>query len=302
MTKKKVANHTDYILNLKKFGLTNEESQVYITLLKSGERGNTVNYLKNLLNIGRTTIYAILDRLIDKKWVKKGSSSNTRNRAQLYVATSPIKILNDIIYQKEQTLNELKEINFNIGDNLERIYRSSIKFTIDQIHASCRKYLRPLINKKWKILSEVLEISETLNMKTFDYQLEGKNDFHNECGLIICEYDHNIENDADLARYMFNLLKKKGEQEIRKHEPPGFEDVKYEEINISGFIGANTYMKFKKGSEIAAFVGSDWFLAGKLVVIPKINKIFMMWGGEKNFKKLVEVILKEEKIEIGSNS
>ena len=51
------------------FGLTEEEAAVYLSLLKRGTRGEVVGRIKDELDIGRTTIYAIMERLLSKKWV-----------------------------------------------------------------------------------------------------------------------------------------------------------------------------------------------------------------------------------------
>jgi len=55
-------NYDQYTKDLTIFGLSNDEARVYLYLLRRGKKGDVVGRLKNDLEIGRTTIYAILER------------------------------------------------------------------------------------------------------------------------------------------------------------------------------------------------------------------------------------------------
>ena len=99
-------------LGLLKFGLSIEEAKVYLSLLKKGKEGDKVGSLNEELDIKRTTIYRIIDRLIEKEWVVKlpGMSKG----AQIYIARPINDILDEGIQQKEEELKILKSFRFVI--------------------------------------------------------------------------------------------------------------------------------------------------------------------------------------------
>ena len=84
------------INHLRNFELSNEEAKVYLSLLRRGTRGEVVGRIKNELEIGRTTIYAIMERLCDKRWVTSEEVSQNPRRIK-YVAKPPLKTLNKFI-------------------------------------------------------------------------------------------------------------------------------------------------------------------------------------------------------------
>ena len=89
-----------------------------------GINGDIVGRLKENLEIGRTTIYGILDRLIEKGWVE-GIAVKKKPKRTHYIAYSPLKILNEIIAKKEEELKKLRDSYVFIGDNLEK-YKSVV--------------------------------------------------------------------------------------------------------------------------------------------------------------------------------
>ncbi|MBN1801576.1 MAG: hypothetical protein JW891_08735 [Candidatus Lokiarchaeota archaeon] len=276
---------TEYIRGLVKFGLSKEEANVYLSLLKRGTRGEIVGRIKDELNIGRTTIYAIMERLTEKGWVVSTLISEAPRRFK-YVANPPYQMLNDIIENFEKNLKNMKDSSVLIGDKLDIRYQGAKKLTIDSIHIGARKYLEQLVKMGWKIKSEVVERSEYLGRLTLDYELKGSNGIPKDCGLIVFFFDRTIENDEQILNETFNIFKKKTEHEIRKDKIPSFEDVRLEEKKIENYRGAEVYikLKFKK----------KWRMVGKQAIVPIDKKIFLIFGNEQNFKILLDTIIKGE--------
>ena len=274
-----------YAKDLTFFGLSNEEARVYLYLLRRGKNGDVVGQLKNDLEIGRTTIYAILERLTENGWVKEVELSKNPRRVK-YVAKTPFTKLNKIIDQKENELNMLKEKSLFIGDILDKIYQGPKNLTINTIHVGSQKYLKPLISLKWKVMSEVIERSDSLERTTYDYELKGRKGFPKDAGLIIFEYKRNIEKDDNLIQGALSMYKSKTEYTIKNEDIPGFEDIKFEDTTFGQYPGAKIYIKTK--------IEKNWSLAGHEAVIPLKNKIFLIYGNEINFQLLMEIITSAE--------
>ncbi len=277
----------EHLKSLVYFGLKSEEASVYLSLLKRGDRGEVVGRLKEEVDIGRTTIYAIMERLTEKNWVLSEQISTSPNRKK-YIAKPPYKVMNDIIQKKEEELKRLKQESLFIGDFLEKMYQGAKKLTLETIHPGAYKYLNPLVKKQFKIKSEVIEHVESLERLSYDYELKGPKGFPKDCGLIIFEY-HNkmVENDQQLIEEAIKMFQSKTEYEIRKDKIPGFQDVILEPTTIKNFYGFDVFIKLK-------WKKRPW-LAGREAIIPIQNKIFLIHGGRENFKILMETILDAEK-------
>lgn len=289
-----------YIQDLQDFGLTADEAIVYLALVERGHNGDMVGRLKYNFQIARTTLYGILEKLSDKGWIEI-LEIRKQPRRMKFIAKPPLKIFNEIVDNLEVKIEKLKQKRLYIGDTLDKLYQEKKELTIDTIHPGSQKYIEPLISKRWKVKSEVIEHSESLGRIVYDYELIGhKGTFTQECGLIIFEYNYkrNIENDNNLIQANLNLLLSKTEYEIKNkgknNEIPDFEDVKLEETKFNGFLGAVVYIKFKEGSIVRNLTKEEWVLIGKEAAIPIKNKIFLIHGGDKNFQILKEVIINAE--------
>ncbi len=227
------------------FGLSEEEAIVFLSLLKRGSRGEVVGRIKDELDIGRTTIYAIMERLTTKGWVITEKISGPPKRIK-YIAKSPYKKINETIEKKEKELKLLKDHGLFIGDKLDQVYQGAKKLTIDTVHPGGYKYLKPLVGQGWKIKSEVIEYSDTTSRLILDYELKGNKGIPKDCGLIIFNFDRNIETDEILINEAFKTFKIKTEYEIRQDRIPGFEDVKLEETTYQNYPSINIYIKLKK--------------------------------------------------------
>ncbi|MBN1214954.1 MAG: hypothetical protein JXA99_05865 [Candidatus Lokiarchaeota archaeon] len=271
----------EYIEMINDFGLNQEEAIVYLSLLKRGKRGEIVGRIKNELEIGRTTIYGIMERLLKNGWIYSEEISKSPKRVK-YVAIPPYKNLNTIIKKKEDELIKLKNESLFIGDKLDIIYQGSRNLTIDTIHIGGYKYIKPLVELGWKIKTEVVEHEDTPEVLVLDYELKGKKGFPKDCGLIITIHKDNIENNKELIEETLNIFKKKSEYEIRNHKIPGFEDLKFEDVFYKNYFIINIFikLKFKK----------KWWLVGNEAVIPIKNRLFLIHGNKENFQILFDTI------------
>ena len=225
LDKKELRDTEEYINHLKNFGLSDEEAKVYLSLLSRGDRGEVVGRIKNELEIGRTTIYAIMERLCDKGWASSEEIMFTPKRIK-YVADSPLKVLNKIINIRENELEQQKRSSLFIGDRLDITYQGAKKLTLDTAHPGVYKYLKPLIDQEFKISSEVIEYQEGKDHHlSYDYELKGPKGFPKDCGLIIIEFNRDIEDDKRLIKEAFKTFKSKTDYEIRREKIPGFQDV-----------------------------------------------------------------------------
>ena len=98
--------------DLREFGLENEESQFYITLLKSGP--STVNILGAKLNLERGKAYRILHRLQNLGLVSATFSSPT-----LCTAVEPQKGLDLLVNKKENEIITMKKLATKIARDLD---------------------------------------------------------------------------------------------------------------------------------------------------------------------------------------
>ncbi len=276
----------EYINHLKNFGLSDEEAKVYLSLLSRGNRGEVVGRIKNELEIGRTTIYAIMERLCDKGWVSSEEIIPTPKRIK-YVATPPLKVLSKKINSKEKELEQQKRSSLFIGDKLDINYQGAKKLTLNTAHPGAYKYLKTLIDQGFKIKSEVIEHTEGLDPQlSYDYELKGPKGFPKDCGLVIIEFNRDLEDDERFIKESFETFKSKTDYEIRRDKIPGFQDVKLEDTRFNEFYGANVLIKLK--------LKKKWWNAGHQALIPIKNRFFLIFGAEENFQILMKTILDAE--------
>jgi len=82
-------------LGLLRFGLNEKEAEVYLAFLKKGENGDTIgNVNKELLDLKRTHIYRIIERLEKHGWVSHVIESD--RKPQKYRAISLNHIIDDV--------------------------------------------------------------------------------------------------------------------------------------------------------------------------------------------------------------
>ena len=95
-------------LGFYRVGLSEDDAKVYLALLRKGDRGEKVGNLDKELDLKRTHIYRIIDRLIEKDWVDK--LSKTPTGAQYYIARPPKELLDNLIKEKKEEIKILEGI------------------------------------------------------------------------------------------------------------------------------------------------------------------------------------------------
>jgi predicted transcriptional regulator len=254
-------------LGLLKFGLSIEEAKVYLALLTKGKEGDKVGNLNEELDIKRTTIYRIIDRLIDKEWIIKLPAMI--KGAQIYIARPLNSLLDERIQQKEEELKILKSFRFIMGEKLEN---------------------------GWIDVSEVDKDLQSYKKTAFIFKTLGITGVEKDCGLLVFEYRSVIEN-AIIIRVALHLsceklkLRTQIDEEIEEYTNPDLEDIKFVDTIFQDYLGAIMYLKFKEGSETANNVGTNWIVAAKLVAIHIEKKINVIWGSEEKFPVLMNIML-----------
>ena len=250
-------------LGLNRVGLSEDDAKVYLALLRKGEKGEKVGILDKELELKRTHIYRIIDRLTQKDWVDK--LAKTPKGGQIYVARPLIDLLDVFIKEKEEEIKILKGLRLIISENLEN---------------------------GWKIITDGKKDIKG----QFDLDIQEIIGNEKDCGIVIYEYDRIIKGEENLDKVKLRIYSKKLETIIKERQEIGklkdLEDVKVEEIDIQDYCGAIISIKYRLGRKTANNVGNDWNVVAKLVSIPIDNKIYIIWGSEEKFQILMNMILK----------
>ena len=274
-------------MGLQKFGLSFDEAQVYLSLLKRGEKGEKVGNLNKELEIKRPTIYAILDRLEERDWVKSRSPSDLeplkrkRQKASLFFAEPLMERLEKTIQDKEAELRILKGFKLIIKDRVENGWRGDI-----------------------------------------NYENLGITGINKDCGLVLFEFDRTIEKESDIIKMVLDLFNLKiksrlipdmeKEKEIEIDHPKlmdlsdytqytklkdtkdfarDIRDLALDYTNFKSYQGSILSIRFKKNSKAFNNVGGDWIILLKNVAVPIQDKIYLIWGSEEKFSTLLDIIL-----------
>src|SRR3989339_581456 len=89
------------------FGLSEEEADLFLLCLKTGEV--TVNRIAELSNLARSTVYDILQKLINKGLISTTIKKSTTH----YIANNPnvlLRFIDDKRYKIERILPQLEQI------------------------------------------------------------------------------------------------------------------------------------------------------------------------------------------------
>jgi len=145
---------------LQKLGLTEIETEIYLTLLKNGEL--SVNDISMKTGIYRQVCYDSLDRLLEKGFI----SFVSKNSKKFFKALNPEKIL-DYLEEKNIELNQLKDSVNNVLPELIPLYQFKQEETnIEVIKGKkvIRTVLRDVINslKLKKDALMMLNVEETV--------------------------------------------------------------------------------------------------------------------------------------------
>jgi predicted transcriptional regulator len=262
----KVISDTSRILEklgLNRVGLSEDDAKVYLALLRKGEKGEKVGSLDKELDLKRTHIYRIIERLLQKDWVDK--LAKTPKGAQFFTARPLNNLLDAFIKEKTEEIKILKGLKSIISDD----YKNG-----------------------WKIITEV----EKDLKGQFDLDIQEIIGNEKDCGIVIYEYDRIIKGEENLDKVKLRLYSNKLETIILERKEIGklkdLNEVKVDEIDIQDYYGAIISVSYKSGSKVEDKAEKDWNIVAKLVSIPIDNKIYIIWGSEEKFQILMDMILK----------
>ncbi len=284
----------EYIEGLKKIGLTDDESLVYFTLTRHGKKGTYVKDLVYHIPLKRTTIYSILNRLIEKKCVKIAEKSDAPKKAKIFVATSPSVFIDETIRKKKKELKIIEDIRSNLANKLESVYLESMEYSFKDIDEFLQPYFKPLMDKGWKVIEHTIEKSRMNYMfDIYDCALLIPNaKFVKDCGFIIIKFDHIVEKDIDTLNFIINLLKRIGKEQVLNKDI-GVKDLKISDSKIEFYD--NMYHSFK--TEFLWENTKDFQELTKSVILPIGDKIFFLWAETYEFvKEMVYAIFNVERI------
>ncbi len=249
-------------LGIYRIGISEDEAKVYLALLRKSDRGEKIGNLDKELNLKRTHIYRIIDRLIDKNWVEE--ISKVPKGAQYYAARPIIEMLNKIIKEKEEEIKILQGFKLILGEGTKNGWK------IDTLDSNGLK-------------------------KSFDLDIQEIIGFEKDSGIVIFEYYRLIKDEENLDRVKLRLYSEKLKQQIEENDITDLEDIKIIENKIDNYLGAELNIKFKDNTHRANNLGKEWITVVKLVAIPIDNRIYVIWGSEEKFVSLLNIIQKLKK-------
>ena len=215
----RIGNEEQYIEIFQKLGLNKSDATLYFTLLKEGPNGSTVYDLVNQFegNLKRTTIYSILRKLIKMGFVKEGKDKDVNRKATIFVAIKPGTFFKKLISEKEKEVEELKKIEETHVEYLDLVYQKGIEYSLNDIDEILHPYLRPLVDKGWKITS----FSQAKGMPMFEYEVHDimfkpkRFRYINEVSFHAFIFDYDIEHDENGLAFFIRGLKKKTNEIIQ---------------------------------------------------------------------------------------
>ncbi|MBN1214319.1 MAG: hypothetical protein JXA99_02645 [Candidatus Lokiarchaeota archaeon] len=297
---------------LQKTGLSYNEALIYFTLLRSGDKGSIVKELAHTLPLQRTNIYSILHKLIELNCVKESGFAEKSKNATIFIAVDPIDYLNNLIRIKQNDLNKIKDIQDNYSNELHSIFSEGMEFSYDEIDISLQPYLKPLLEKGWKIKS-YFERKESLMLyyKVFDCMLfTQRAKILKDCSFHLFIFDYSIEEDENAFLFFLQALKRKTTEmksyffDITKFKL--FDDsiellekkyhifimkIRVEDIKNSDYFKNNS----KAFWDIEKLKSDDFYEIGKAIILPIKEKIFYLWAESNSIlMEMIEPILNLE--------
>ncbi len=118
---------------LKEYGLTEKEAKLFLVCLKTGEA--TANRLAELIDIPRSTVYDLLQKLLNKGLI----STTIKGSKAYFIANNPkvlLKSLDDKRYKIERIIPQLLNIQNQIHEKpIAEIYegRKGVIFALDSV-------------------------------------------------------------------------------------------------------------------------------------------------------------------------
>ncbi len=208
-----ITKEEEFIQALEKSGLNYNESSVYFALIKLGQKGATVFDLDHHFTpfLKRTTIYSILRKLIKLGCVREGDQSKETKKVTLFIANKPEEYFDKIISEKEKEIDKLQKLKEKYSDFFNIIYQEGMEYTLDEVDDLIQPYLKPLVEKGWKITSYLVKKEVPL----FEYTVyecmlySPKSKFLKENSFHLFLFENDIENDTTSLQFFIKGLKNK---------------------------------------------------------------------------------------------
>jgi len=300
---------------LQEIGLKFEESLIYRTLVKYGQKGTTVRTLLGDITIKRTTIYSILQRLTEQGIIFEKKTSETNSMAKYFSCLEPSKLYDQIISKKKEKLKKIEEEQIIFTKTLQDEYLNKKNVLFEDLDPFIQPYFKTLLEKKWIISSQLTEktfscdiyeyhvntpkISRFLPYRVFDVYVFDENIIKN---ITLKEnFDLNAtvvpDNSSFLQEYLKNntmnymiyFFLKRMEKRIpyddmlRRNDR--YKSLKIQEGKIELFGKTYTSIVFEK----IEFIRSVFFLIR--------NKIYFLWAEKiEILKEMFENVLKVENL------
>ncbi|MFX0072502.1 MAG: helix-turn-helix domain-containing protein [Candidatus Hermodarchaeota archaeon] len=307
-----MSKENEIIELLQNFGLTSNQAQVYLALLKAGTKGSIVRELDHALDIKRTNIYPILNDLIELGCVKEGGRAEKSKNASIFIAIDPIKFIDHLIQKKQLEITTLNEIKKTHSTLLQNIFKKGFEIKLNEIDASLKPYFKPLIDSGWRIQSYVERKELTMfNYQVYDCLLYAPHArFLKDCSFHLFLFDYDIEKDKNALVFFTQGLKRKT-KEMKSY----FFDIKQFQLIDDEFQAFNNkFHCFKMRVKVKDLENSDYFTKvsqdstkkevrniyyeiGKAIIIPIKEKIFYLWAeSDEILYEMIKPVFKTENI------
>ena len=304
------------ILNaLQEIGFNHEESLIYRTLVKYGPRGATVRNLMGELQIKRTTIYTILQRLIEKEIIFEKQSSETTKMAKLFVCLQPTQFFDQVFTNKKKELQKIEDKKSIFTITLQDEYYSRKNIPQENLDPFIIPYFKQLFEKKWVVLSQNVEKSFGCNIYEYHINIPKVSRFIPHRGFNIYVFDEvliknlTLKDKQDLKifffpddglflqelledddlNYMIYFFFKRMEKKILENEKFGkftrYKNPKIHQREIILFEKPYTSLYFENFEYIRS------------VLFPYNNKLYFLWAEKiELLKEMFKCVLGVENI------
>ncbi|MFX1453466.1 MAG: helix-turn-helix domain-containing protein [Promethearchaeota archaeon] len=326
MVRKKIEN--EILSALIDTGLNNEESIIYYTLLKYGQKGTTVRKLNlELKQIERTTIYHILERLIKKEYVIAMESTETLKKAKIFIGLEPSIFFNKLLNQKKKEYQTFEKKAPLFLERLQQIYELEEEYSIQNIDPFIQPYLSQLLKSGWKVSNQIVEKnSKIFGYDFYEYHVDppSTGPYTGYGGFHIYVFDHILEistenkKEVDLDKSIllngkikesflkksllfpyFNTELKFVVMQIKRIVKDRFFDefkirnvmITESEITLLGITFSSLIVKIKSEKD------TEFREAFKSVLLPTENKCYFIWAVKpKVILKMLKSVLRLENI------
>lgn len=321
MSRKIIGQDKKFINVLEELGFNENEALIYFTLLKEGNRGATVNELTHEVHdvFNRTTIYSIINKLIRLGCVEDTGPSKGARKATKFRAIKASEYFDKLILDKQNEVKKIIDLKEKFSDYLDVIYQNGMEYSIDELDPEIQVYLKPLVEKGWKIKSYLVK----KDVPPFDYDVYDcmlyspdakvmlENSFH------LFRFKHEIENDKNTLELFIHALKMKTEEIIGYYSDLSdyyFEEskltffgrnlpalvlkVKVEDIlNSEYFSGQNEML-----NTFRSLKSTDYVEIWKSITFPIKKDIYFLWAESyKILQEMVETIFITINIPLSKN-